>query len=397
MNIVALLSSCFRNDNLSGFVSRGTLNKFTLPVEKQKDFLNSLGVPKDDFERSYFQYLCHCQFQNKKQRFLPNAAAFFVLPIFILWCLVKGVFVKRVKIEYNAIADKGTKKVAPETVNRKYHYTEDLFFENYALKKKGLLVIMKLVWRYPLSTFFVTKLALKIAYYEYMINKYSPEAIIVENEYSYTSSVLTYFCECYNVRHVDVMHGEKLFFIHDTFFRYHECYVWSEHYIKLFLELKAANDQFIIDVPESLKIDCSKFENDAYKSDFKYYLCRYNSEQLRSIVTSMEGIKNKGNKVVYRPHPFWSDIEVLESIVDKDSIEYPKQVSIQESISNTDYAVGSYTTVLTQAFYSGKQVVLDDITYKEEFDRLKDLSFSFDDTNSIRLSKISKETHYYTI
>lgn len=386
MNIVTYLSSFIKNSNLSGFVSRVSLNKFTLPVEEQLAFLNSLGEPKDDYERSYYQYLCHCQFQNKVQIIIPNVLSFFIFPVFIVWCLVKGLFIKREKIEYDTIACKGTKRVAPEVVNKKYHYTEALFFKNYALKAKGLKIIFKLLFKHPLSTYFVTKVALKIAYYDYMIQKYATKAIIVENEYSFTSSVLTLFCEEYDVKHVNVMHGEKLLFIYDTFFRFHECYVWSQHYVDLLLDLRAAKGQFIIAVPSFLKFDCSRFENDKFKSDFKYYLCRYNKEQLVSIIKSMERIENLGKKVVYRPHPLWSDIELLESMVNKELIENPKEITIQESVSNTEYAVGSYTTVLSQAYFSGKKVVLDDITYLDEFIKLKELRLAFDDTNSIRLS-----------
>ena len=80
---------------------------------------------------------------------------------------------------------------------------------------------------------------------------------------------------------------------------------------------------------------------------------------------------------------------MLEDAVDKSCIEYPDRVTIQESVSNTDNVIGSYTTVLLQAYFSGKNVILDDITFKKEYETLRELRFYFDDTNSTRLSMLN--------
>lgn len=63
-----------------------------------------------------------------------------------------------------------------------------------------------------------------------MITKYQSKAIVVHNEYSFTSSILTAYCETRNVLHINVMHGEKMYYIRDSYFRYDRCYVWDAYY-----------------------------------------------------------------------------------------------------------------------------------------------------------------------
>ena len=77
----------------------------------------------------------------------------------------------------------------------------------------------------------------------------------------------------------------------------------------------------------------------------------------------------------YRLHPRYSNPKIIEKIVGKSNIEDPFKVPILSSISSMEYAVGSYSTVLNQAFNSGKKVILDDITYKEIFLQLKDVNY----------------------
>ena len=71
----------------------------------------------------------------------------------------------------------------------------------------------------------------------------------------------------------------------------------------------------------------------------------------------------------------YTNPKVVEKIVGKSNIEDPFKVPILSSVSSMEYAVGSYTTVLNQAFNSGKKVILDDITYKEKFLKLKDVKY----------------------
>ena len=73
-------------------------------------------------------------------------------------------------------------------------------------------------------------------------------------------------------------------------------------------------------------------------------------------------------------------------MVDKSQIEYPRDVPILESIASTKHAIGSFTTVLNQAFYANIDVIFDDVTYKDIFCKLGDLNYIFANANTNKLS-----------
>ncbi|KAB6254884.1 hypothetical protein GA389_15725, partial [Bacteroides xylanisolvens] len=214
---------------------------------------------------------------------------------------------------------------------------------------------------------------------------YSPKAIIVHNEASYAGSILTKYCNDLGIEHVNVMHGEKLFYLGNVYFRYNRCYVWGEHYKQMFLSLKAEATQFRIEIPESFNVDVENNFRKEYYSDYKYYLQIYDEAQLKSIIESLNFIVKNGQIYKFRPHPRFSNIKLLEELVDKSIIEYPKDVPILESIASTKHVIGSYTTVLNQAYYANIDVIFDDVTYKDTFDKLGDLNYIFakEDTNKL--------------
>ena len=65
---------------------------FSYDVDKQKKYIEKLGKPKDEIERSYFQYKCQMQFNGKVITFLLNIIS---LPMTMLYLIRYG---KRVKV-----------------------------------------------------------------------------------------------------------------------------------------------------------------------------------------------------------------------------------------------------------------------------------------------------------
>ena len=99
----------------------------------------------------------------------------------------------------------------------------------------------------------------------------------------------------------------------------------------------------------------------------------------------MKSLRNKGYTIKYRPHPNYSDRDLLKKYVSVDEIESP-DVNILESISSTKNVVGVYSTVLTQAYFNGQQVVIDDIAFKNQYNALRDLGYILIDKVKNRLS-----------
>jgi hypothetical protein len=358
------------------FIHRGDKSIFDISKQKQEEYLNILGDPSDDIDRSHKQYLCQFLFiSNFKKHFL-NIVSIPCLPfLLVLLRLKRSPFFNRHE-HIDAIGEfQGLEEVIPKEVSASFNVNNDKWFEGSCLSDMDICFIMKIFFRHPKHLFFFMKCMIKIAKYSYMISKYQPRALLVHNEYSFTSSILTCYCNYRNVLHINIMHGEKLYFIRDAFFRYDRCYVWHKHYSDLFISMKASMSQFEIALPSSMCINCDELYNATHYVEYKYYLAEYTKKELLSIIHSMNIIIQKGVIVHYRPHPRYSDISLLEQYVDRNLIEYPDHISIQASIANTSYVIGSYTTVLLQAYTSGKEIILDDVTYKKQYNKLRELEY----------------------
>lgn len=367
-------------------LQKGDKQLFDVPVAKQKSFLERMGEARSDIERGYKQYLCQNFFVPCWKVWFFNIAAAVMLPFLVMFYLVKGLAVRKGEHVETMIERKGMDEVVPGVVKKKYHPDSRYWNHGASMSFGDLGFVVKLITRAPHHPYFVLKTWLNVVHYSDMIRRHSPSVMIQFGEFSFSSSILTDYCHGHGVRHIDIMHGEKLYFIRDTFFHYDECYVWDEHYVDLFKMLKAEPTQFKIALPPSMHIDTLKYSNPLAYADYKYYLANFNEEEIISIVDSMDFARNEGKSVKYRPHPRYSDMNLLKKYVLEENIEYPKMVSIQESIANMGCAVGSYTTVMVQAYFSGKDILLDDVTFKRQYDKLKELKYILSSVNGNCLS-----------
>lgn len=359
---------------ITRLLEKGNKTQFDVPIQKQYAYMNSLGMPTDDIDRSYKQFLCQNYFVPFWKKCVWWIVGLLATPIAVLVLLVKGRSIHYVERIDTLAENKGMDEIIPAVLYEKYEINHKCWNAGFGLSVNDVKYIVKhiLGWRQP---YFVFKIVLLIAQYSPKITKYQPKRLIEHSEYSFGSSVITDYCNRRGVKHINVQHGEKLRYIRDSFFHYDECYVWDEHYVNLFKEMHAEPSQFKVVVPPSLRIDCKAHNNPSFYADYKYYLAADTEEDIKSIVASMAFAKREGKTVKYRIHPRYTDLNVLKKYVGDNEIELPKDVSILESISNMEYAVGSYTTVLLQAYLSGKKVLLDDVTYKKRFEQLKEYGY----------------------
>lgn len=360
---------------INKFLSRNN-SIFHYNLEKHLDFLNDLPIPKNKMHRSYYQYKCQCFQKPGLVNFRNNLIAFFLVIPVILFLLFKpgrGKTKTKEKQHHQAVfIFAGVENIVPLQVKQKYpDFTEVDFGKSWFLKTVDLKYIFKLKG-YILSPYFLLKSIYKMAMYRAVIDEYSPNAIICSSEYSFTSSLLTWYCEQNHVRHINVMHGEKLLNIRDSFFQFHECYVWDKHYVDLFNILRAGENQFIIDTPPSLFI---KNTNSEPEYELTYYLAGETLSELERIQNVLHKIKIPDNKICIRPHPRYSDLNKIAKVFKPFAIENIREISIEQSINNTKKIASLYSTVLYQGFISGKQIVVDNLTQVSKFEKLKDLKF----------------------
>lgn len=346
---------------------------FSYAVDKQKKYIVKLGNPRDEIERSYFQYKCQMQFNGKALTFLLNLVSF---PVTILYWFKYGKKVRVNRIEKKNLVffrDGKPENILPKSLQKKYKVIEYNPVEGILLTLKDKKFIKRIIYRYPFSWQFVLKCLIKIGRYSFAIEEYSPEAIAVCAEYSFTSSVLTAYCRQRNIKHIDVMHGEKMYYMRDSFFKFDECYIWDEYYKKLLTSMKADKQQFIIEIPASLKFNQELFRTQKY--DYTYYLGIESEATLMKISKILEQLHKSGKRISIRPHPRYSNMDLVNKIFDFANIEKTEKISIEQSLLQTGAAISLYSTVLNQALCNSIPIIIDNMSNPENFIKLKELGY----------------------
>ena len=355
---------------------------FTTDVIKQKEYLESLDEPRDDIQRSYNQYLCQMRLiKNPFVKCLMNIASLPMIAFFLLKKKDKPINIEK----YDGVffADGKPDTILPEclTIGKRLKTISN----KGSYRDKELMVMLKdIAKRHPFSWQFILKNLIKLEYFSFVIYAYTPDFIVSCNEYSFTSSILTLYCERMGIKHYNVMHGEKLYYIRDSFFRFEKCYIWDEYYRNLFIQLRAEKDQFEVQIPPSLIIK----EQRKPEVDYTYYLGDEPSVDLERISDYLLILQESNHTVRVRPHPRFSNADAITIFRKKGiSVEDTKTVDISHSLLSTKHAIALYSTVLNQAINNGIGTVIDDMTNRQKFDKLKSLKYRFADDD--RVEKLS--------
>lgn len=340
----------------------------------QHSYIESFDEPNGYFQRSYDQYLCqkkrHPNVLYQVILALTNAVA--VVPLFYFCVLKRSSNNHSVKARSpNVAAFLGSESV----MDRIPQGVRDEFREIICDGNVGLEVsnvekkfIRKLWVKYPFSFLFVLKCSMKIAAYCSLINQKNVDAIIVTSEDSFTSSVLTEYCHCRNVRHINVMHGEIVYNLARTFFAFDDCYVWDKHYVDLLVDLRAEPSQFIVELPPGL-IYRGQYE---VTTKVKYYLQTQDRMQMQLIKEILDSL-SCDYKV--RPHSVWTDVNAMNEVFPPCCVEDPKAVSIKESIMGSCILIAWNSTVLFQGHINGKMPIIDDITNPQLFRQMQEARY----------------------
>ena len=129
----------------------------------------------------------------------------------------------------------------------------------------------------------------------------------------------------------------------------------------------------------SIAILCPLFfkkTNTKPQHKYTYYLAAQTKPQLIKIKETLSKLKTHESKICIRPHPRYSDLSVVKKVFKMFKIEDLYEVSIEESVNNTQNVVSLYSTVLFQSLLSGKSIVIDDISDNKKFEKLKELKYA---------------------
>ena len=367
---------------------RNTL--FDVPMARQKAILEGLPEPKDLLKRAYAQYRCQMMLERPILRAGYQLAAMLLLPVYRRQLLRRPASRKEETADA-VFAFGGPDTILPCSLRQEYPGIRQVrdFQNALFLTREDCSFLRELARRYPTAFYFRFKCMAKLAMYRSLYETYRPKAIIVSEEYSYTSSFLTEYCHRLGVEHINVMHGDKLYDIHDTFFCFDRCYIWDQFYRDLFCELRAEPTQFRMEMPPSMQPwDAQDVEKAV---DYTYYLQAETSQMLEKIAKSLQTLQKSGAVVAVRPPPLYSDMETVRRLFSDFEIEETAEVGIETSILRTRHVIGLYSTVLYQAHINHVPVVIDDLTAPERFAQLKSLRYIMLDKPHGLLSALLQE------
>ncbi len=343
-----------------------------MSYSERKRIIDSFDEPQDRLQRSFFQYSCHGYGVSKFLQITQNIVSFIPLKVLLFKSGANKEYQKKDNTAVY-ISDGIDTSIIPDSVKAKYKNINELTYNGkICLGKKEKQFYKEYIKPYAKNRFFALKIYAKIGLYANFIREYSPKAIIVYNEYSFTSSALTQYCECLGIKHINIMHGEKIYNIRDSFVSYHSFYVWDEYYKDICLAMRCDKDQFTVELPATFLEKHSKLET---KFDIKYYLGDESEEQLEILKTNLLKLQNLGNNICVRMHPRFSDRKLVQRIFNEFSLENPDDIDIKTSILQGRNISAQSSTVLYQAFLMEKNIVIDDMTNTEKFNIYKDLGY----------------------
>ena len=380
----------------------GRKSIFTFDIELQKEYLKKLGEPIDDVERSFFQYKCQMRLAGTLYKILVNI----ISPVLILFYIFRyykksnayNIGDSQEANDHNAIffTNSLSDKYIPGELSGEFHSIINVeLTDKCSLGKTDMQFFKMIMKRYPFSWFYLLKNLLKIAVYHEQIVKYNPKAVIVSAEYSFTSATMTAYCQMNGIWHINIQHGEKMFYMRDSYFRFHRFYIWDEYYKDTFIRLKAESTQFIVVKPavlSELRTKIDHYKGTLKQYDYKYYLAAESKSELLRIKNTL--LKLHGERgICLRPHPIYSNIEIVREIFSSNfDIEDTKEMAIEQSLAGCGIALSLHSTVLQQAYYGGVPTAIDDISFPDFYQTLERLEFIMI-KRSKKLSEIIKEQY----
>lgn len=336
-------------------------------------FFAKYGIPSDDLQRAYYQYTLSRKMFTFFMSIFENV--FFGVGLIGLYFLIKlekeNFEGEKKKVVYYKISD--NKGILPQTIANSNDIVTVQLGEGISYCEEIKEFVSKCIKRKYLNPPFLFKIIFVIGNYEYIRKKYNPEEIVTSYEGSFSTAMLTNYCEKHGICHTNIMHGEKLFSPNHAYARFNKIYVWDKFYEELFSKELVSCDEYIIYNPWKLTKLPEPNIDELY--DFCFYLNIESMSVHKHLGEIIERLTKKGYTICVRFHPSQYNYKTGEKIFKCCNVENPKDVHILQSIANTKKVVSRYSTVLYQAYCMGKEIIIDDLSNKKEFEALKDLDY----------------------
>lgn len=331
-------------------------------------------------KRSFAQYLCQQKLVDRSTRLVTTVACLGALFPLLVGLLVKAAlnwFERLFKVHQSvetviyAYTDHYKNLIPQRLLERP---AVILFQRQYQLTARDIVYVISLCSALPTSFLhpvFLFKVFLHISAYSWAISRYRPKMVVDIHERSCSVSAVTAYCRDHQVRHVNIMHGERApiaayaFIVFDTF------YVWGSYYARMFQTLLAPPDQFtVVGNPVHKRLYQQRYQpRPSEKTAVIYYEYVLSKPVYRALVRRLVKKLLPGWNVIIRMRPpakyepdlrkeFLGDLLEESSVGDRlIQVQDSRVVNILDCISNSDLAIAVYSTALMDAWIAGRKVI----------------------------------------
>lgn len=361
-----------------------------MPYRKQKEFIDSLPEPKSDFQRVYYGERC-CHYRRLNLVCL-NIIGFLASIVVLMILSVKSVHTEKKDHADLLIINSDNRQGQaysyngrlPEDYIANFDKVLTLRLEHFPaftdgyVNGRALKVWGGMICNRPLSWFTHFRCLINIMAFNKLIRQYSPAAIMnARAEGNYITTINTHLCESYGVEYDCFMHGELMCSSTTAFVRISKMFIWDDHYKDVLEWSRFTASSFESYTPAIyLYEDRKMLRKDNYYF-LLYALCGNELDgiepNLSEKIALLEKFIKAGYKCKIRPHPRWSDYNEIKKLIDGTGISFEDaaSISVPESIGEAEYVVGTFSTVLTEAYYLGAKVIIDDISEPELISELE--------------------------
>ena len=377
--------------------------KSTLREEKQ--LIDSFPEPRNGYERSYYNYRINSCFRSRLYAVVSNVSGIIALPFFIVIFFINGSKVKP-DVKHDAVLIHSANRTGmqyriddrvPEELYDEFKDFYTLECAVYPGMTRGILTKRAFgAWKrytsaHPLCGFINFRALIHIAAIERILREYSPDAVINSRmELNNISSIVTDYCEENGCEHICFMHGESFANVKTAFAGFSRFYIWDEHYIDVFDWSRCRDGHYRIYTP---RIFTQRPNNDNIIYDYMYVLSGdENSDKrntMKDIAAALDKLAGSGCKVKVRPHPRWTDAEEAAKVFGGSIItEDAKEISSTRSVAETRRIIGTYSTMLSEALYAGREIVIDDVSDPDLIKELRDKKYIVLNKDHLLLSEL---------
>lgn len=351
----------------------GGIKNFNKPSDAQEwfRFLEGLTLGSTPEQRSLNKYYCRMHYFGFFYKLLVNAGSIVGILIKVIPNLLKRKTVESVKeteavlVEYDGInyddiipdelTDRYPDMVVVKDERKNLHLSKEATQWFLGIWKKNIFKPYYILWVFK-----------ELAFFSKLLEKYKPKSIIVYvYERSVVSPIITAYLESHGTKFINFMHGDYTLQLIHAFSEFSEFYVWDPHYIITLGDyLCCPPDQFKVYRPQKLQ---KKYSTNNETIDLTYYLGSESDLTLERLGKLFSNFEAAGIVCQVRKHPRRQNYDQIAKHFHADQIQDPKIISIEKSITQTQFIASLNSTVMSEAYYGGKKIVLDDWTDPQKY------------------------------